>query len=151
MCFERNQQWGTANTEIKDPSVENPELKVLSFKPGAGLYIAMHATPTASSCSFLPFQSIHLHFFQNLSWVFPVLAVANTSSCMDPQNKIGHPAHHYRKLMQVPPLSACGKYIESKTCVIVFLGLCSKIVDIIWVVVWAKETCGMILKWITRG
>ena len=35
--------------------------------------------------------------------------------------------------MQVPMLSASG--IGSKICVIVFLGLCSKIVDIISVVV----------------
>ena len=32
-------------------------------------------------CLFLPFWSIHLHFFQNL----------NTGSCVGPQNKIGHP------------------------------------------------------------
>ena len=30
------------------------------------------------SCLFLHFRSIHLHFFQNLSRFFPVLAVANT-------------------------------------------------------------------------
>ena len=30
--------------------------------------------------------------FQNLSQVFPVLAVANTGSSVGPQNKIGHPA-----------------------------------------------------------
>ena len=41
---------------------------------------------------FLPFQSIHLHFFQNLSQFFPVLALANTGSCVSLQNKIGHPA-----------------------------------------------------------
>ena len=29
-------------------------------------------------CLFLPFQSVHRHFFQNLSWYFPALAVANT-------------------------------------------------------------------------
>ena len=50
----------------------------------------------------------HLHFFQNLSWVLLVLAVANTGSCVGPQNEIGHPAHHYRQLMQVPVLSGSG-------------------------------------------
>ena len=41
---------------------------------------------------FLPFRSIHLHFFQNLSrFFFPVLVVANTGSCVGPQNKISHP------------------------------------------------------------
>ena len=38
--------WGTADAEMKHPSVENPDLKVLPFKPGAGLYIALRATPT---------------------------------------------------------------------------------------------------------
>ena len=43
-------------------------------------------------CLFLPFLSIHLHFFQNVSQFFPVLAVANIGSCVNRQNKIGHPA-----------------------------------------------------------
>ena len=43
-------------------------------------------------CLFLPFQSIHLHIFQNLSRVFTVLAVSNTGSCVGPQNKTDHPA-----------------------------------------------------------
>ena len=37
-----------------------------------------------------------------------MLAVANTGSSVGPQNKIGHPAHRYRQLMQVPVLSARG-------------------------------------------
>ena len=60
-----------------------------------------------------------------------MLAVANTNSCVGLQNKIGHHAHCYGQLMQVPVLSACRIYIGSKICVIVFLGLCFKIVDII--------------------
>ena len=43
-------------------------------------------------CLFLPFQSIHLHFFQNLSQFFPVLALANTGSSVGLQTKIGQPA-----------------------------------------------------------
>ena len=43
-------------------------------------------------CLFLLFRSIHLHIFQNFSWFLPVLDVANTGSCVGPQNKIGHPA-----------------------------------------------------------
>ena len=39
--------------------------------------------------------------------------------------------------------SARGTWISSKTCVIVSLGLRSEIVDIIWNVVWKKETCGI--------
>ena len=47
------------------------------------------------------------------------------------RTKIGHPAHRCRQLMQVPVLSACGLYIDSKICVDVFLGLRSEIVAII--------------------
>ena len=35
-----NPQWGTADVEIKDLSVENGELKCSLFKPGAGQNIA---------------------------------------------------------------------------------------------------------------
>ena len=58
--------------------------------------IAIHATFTAMD-SFLanvypsvPFTCI---FSKTSSEFFPVLAVANTGSCVSPQNKIGHPAH----------------------------------------------------------
>ena len=60
-------------------------------------------------------------FFQVLSSVFPVLAVANIGSCVGPQNKIGHPAHRHRQVKQVPVLSARGIKIGSKTCVIMGL------------------------------
>jgi len=46
--FFLNQEWGAADTEIKVPSVENPELaNVLLLKPGVDENIAMHALPTA--------------------------------------------------------------------------------------------------------
>ena len=39
-------QWCTADAEIKDPSVKNPELsKVFPLKPWVGQNIAMHASP----------------------------------------------------------------------------------------------------------
>ena len=53
-------------------------LNVLPLKPGVGQYIAVHATVTArdfSLANFLSLRSIHLHFSQNLSRVFLVLAV----------------------------------------------------------------------------
>ena len=50
-----------------------------------------------------------------------MLAVANKGSCVGPRNKIGHPAHHYRQLMQVPVLSARGIQLGCKTRAIVFL------------------------------
>ena len=56
-------------------------LKVLSLKPRVGQYIAMHTTLTARDfflAYFYTSRSIYLHFVQNLSRLFPVLAVANT-------------------------------------------------------------------------
>ena len=60
-----------------------------------------------------------------------MLAVANTCSFVGPQKKKDDTAHCYRQWMQVPVLSAHGIQIGSTTCVIVFLGLHSKIVDMI--------------------
>ena len=55
------------------------------------------------SCLFLNFRSIHLHFFQNLSRFFPVLAVANTWFLCRPAESNRSPCR-----MQVPVLSARG-------------------------------------------
>ena len=41
-------QWGAADAKIKVSSVENTELKGSPLKPGAGQYIAIRATLTAS-------------------------------------------------------------------------------------------------------
>ena len=86
------------DAEIKVPSVENAELNVLPLKPGVGPYIAIHATLIARDFFFAyfypsgPFTCI----FSKTSLIFfffgPVLAVANTGSCVGSQNKIGHPA-----------------------------------------------------------
>ena len=43
-------------------------------------------------CLFLLSQSIHLHFFQNLSWFLLCWLWLTHGSCVGPQNKIGHPA-----------------------------------------------------------
>ena len=43
------QQWDTENAEIRDPPAENPNSKILPFKPSVGPYIVMHATPTAKN------------------------------------------------------------------------------------------------------
>ena len=45
-------------------------------------------------------------FFQNLSRLFPVLAVANAGFCVGSQNKLGHPARRNKQL--VPVMSARG-------------------------------------------
>ena len=60
-----------------------------------------------------------------------MMMMMNSGSCVGPQNKMGHPAHRHRHLMQIPVLSARGIQISSKTCVTVFLGLGSEIMDII--------------------
>ena len=92
----------------------------------------MHASPTAQDFFLANFYAPGLFtcIFPNPSRVFPVLAVANTGSCVGPQNEIGHPAHH-RQLIEVPLLSARGIWIGSKICVVVSLGLHFKIVSII--------------------
>ena len=63
----------------------------LPFKPGAGPYIAMHATSTARDFFLANFYPSPV-FLQNLSQVVSVLVVANTGSCVGPQNRICRPA-----------------------------------------------------------
>ena len=43
-------------------------------------------------CLFLPFRSIHLHFFKKPSRFFLCWLRLTHGSCVGPQNKIGHPA-----------------------------------------------------------
>ena len=87
-------QWGAADAEIKVPFGENTELKRSPFKVWSR---SVYSHTCYAYCQeflprlFPPFRSIHLHFFQNLSQFFPVLAVANTGSSVGPKNKIGHP------------------------------------------------------------
>ena len=68
-------QWGAADAEV--PSGENTELKRSPFQAWSRS-VYSHACYAYCqgflSCLFLHFQSIHLHFFQNLSQFFPVLA-----------------------------------------------------------------------------
>ena len=88
-------QWGAADAEIKVPSGENTELKrspVIALSRSVYSHTCYAYCQGFFPCLFLPFQSIHLHFFQNLSRFFPVLALANTGSCIGLQNKIGQPA-----------------------------------------------------------
>ena len=72
------------------------QLKRSPFKPGVGQYIAMHATLTARYLFlprlFLPFWSIHLHSFQNLSRFFLCWLWLTHGVCVGPQNKLSHPA-----------------------------------------------------------
>ena len=70
-------QWGAADAEIKVPSGENTELKRSPFQAWSRSVYSHTCCAYCQGflpCLFLPFQSIHLHFFQNLSQFFPVLA-----------------------------------------------------------------------------
>ena len=77
----------TFTSEIKDPSVKNPELKGSPFKAwSVGQYIAMHATPTARDfflANFYPsgpftcmFSKTSPEFFLCWLWLTPVLVWA---------------------------------------------------------------------------
>ena len=78
--------WGAADAEIKVPSGENTELKHSPFQAWSRSVYSHTCYAYCQGvlpCLFLPFQSIHLHFFQNLSQFF---------SCVGLQSKIGHSA-----------------------------------------------------------
>ena len=91
----RPQQWGAADAEIEVPSGENTELKRSSFKAWSRS-VYSHAWYAYCQgflpCLFLPFQTIHLHFFQTPSRFLPCWLWLTHGSCVGPQNKIGHPA-----------------------------------------------------------
>ena len=74
--------------------VRTQSLNVLPLKPGVGQYIAIHATLTARDF-FLAYFYLSGPFtciFCKPLPISPVLAVANTGSCVGLQNKIAHPA-----------------------------------------------------------
>ena len=97
-CFKVRQlapQYGATDAEIKVPSGENTELKRSPFKAWSRSVYSHTSYAYCKGflpCLFLPFRSLHLHFFQTSPvfflcwlWLTPVLMY-------DPQNKIGHPA-----------------------------------------------------------
>ena len=70
-------QWGAADAEIKVPSGENTELKrspFIAWSRSVYSHTCYAYCQGVLPCLFLPFQSIHLHFFQNLSQFFTALA-----------------------------------------------------------------------------
>ena len=91
----RPPQWGAADAEIKVPSGENIERKRSPFEAWSR---SVYSHTFYAYCQgflpslFLPFQSIHLHFFQNLSRFCLCWLWLTPGSCVGPQNKIGHPA-----------------------------------------------------------
>ena len=89
-------QRGAADAEIKVPSGENTEFKRSPFEAWSRSVYSHTCYAYCQGflpCLFLPFQSIHLHFFfQNLSQFFLCLLWLTHGSCVGQQNKIGHPA-----------------------------------------------------------
>ena len=80
--------------KLKSHLVRTQSLNVLPFKPGVGQYIAIHATFTARDfflASFYP-SGPFTYIYSKTSPEFFLLTVATTGSCVDPQNKTGHPA-----------------------------------------------------------
>ena len=80
--------------KLKSHLMRTLGLKVLPLKPGVGQYIAMHATLTARDFFLANFYP-SCPFIRIFSKTFPkffLLAVANTSSSIGLQDKIGHPA-----------------------------------------------------------
>ena len=80
--------------KLKSQLLGTQSLKVLPSTPGVGQYIAIHATLTARDFFLANFYSFVQSpaFFPKPLLSFSMLAVANTGSCVVPQNKIGHPA-----------------------------------------------------------
>ena len=72
--------------KLKPHLVRTQSLNILPLKP------MLHLLPGISSLLISALRVRSPAFFPNLSWFSPVLAVANTGSCVGPQNKIGHPA-----------------------------------------------------------
>ena len=81
--------------KLKVPSGENKELKCSPFKTWSRSvynHTCYAYCQRFLPCLFLPFRSIQLHFFQNLSRFVLCWLWLTHGSCVGPQNKIGHPA-----------------------------------------------------------
>ena len=99
----------TAHAKVR-VSVQNQLSKLVPVKSGVGQNIAMHALPTAS-CFFL----LSVHLPDLFSFICPHFSsllfcakACQCRSCVDPQNKVGHPAHCQRQPTLVPVLSTPG-------------------------------------------
>ena len=80
--------------KLKSHLVRTQNLNVLPLKPGIGQSIAIHATLTARNfflAYFYPSGPFTCIFPKPLP-ISPVLAVANTGSCVGPHYETGHPA-----------------------------------------------------------
>ena len=95
---------GTADAEIKVPSVENLELTMFFFK--AWMRSDYSHACLAHCQEFLPLfhfllsRSIHLHFcfFKIPFLLLTELFFLTPFPVLGPRNKIGHPAHRHRHI-----------------------------------------------------
>ena len=106
-------QWGSADAEIKDPSVESPELKSALFKAWSR---SVYGWPPTARDFFLatfyppgPFTCIVSKTFPEC---FPVLAVATTVSSVGLQNKIEFST--YGSLISTSTVPQCGDVERKK-------------------------------------
>ena len=79
--IKKNPQWGAVDAEIKVPPGENTELERSLFDAWSRSVYSHTCYAYCQAflpCLFLPFWSIHLHFFPKPLPIFHVLAVANT-------------------------------------------------------------------------
>lgn len=111
---------GTANAEIKVPSLETPELKM--FHPlnlgvdqntCVSVYISTHASPTAWNISLVLISTSpgRSPFFISKS--------SPRSFPYGPHSKIGHPEQSHKRFKQVPVVSFYGIELGTETCVTV--------------------------------
>ena len=98
-------QWVLWTQKLMAPLFRTQNSRVLPLKSGVGQNIALNASPTARdffiSKSYFSGPFIFI-FPQNLSRVFPVLAVADASSCVDSQKEAGHTANRHWRSMPAP-------------------------------------------------
>ena len=88
----RPPQLGAADAEVKVPFVKNIELKRSSFKAWSRSVYCHTWNAYCQGllpCLFLPFWSIHLQFFQNLSRFLLCWLWLTHGCCIGPQNKTG--------------------------------------------------------------
>ena len=81
--------------KLESHLMRTQSLNVLPLKPGVGQYIAIHSTLTARDfflAYFYPSGPFTCIFSKTSPDFFPVLAVANTGSCVGLQNEIGDSA-----------------------------------------------------------
>ena len=91
----RSQQCGAADAEIKVPSGENTEFKrspIKAWTRSSYSHTCYAYCQGFLPCLFLPFRSIHLHFSKTSPDFSCVWLWLTHGSCVDLQNKIGHPA-----------------------------------------------------------